>query len=304
MKNFPAVGPTSGLTFLNLFQKYITFHRNSVNVFDRREETTIQAYDNQYELVERFLILKNIVEISPTEFSITVGRSLFNYLIECREYSHNYSVRVVAACVRVLTYGAANEFIPYNPMAALKMRKTPPSKVVYLTPEELARFEDCYTYNYEMQSAKDMFLFQCYTGMDYGDMTSVNHTHIFEYKGTLYIAKDRNKTEVFAYIPYTEKVQRIFERNCFNMNLLANATLNRVIKDLARLSKIKKHLTSHIGRKTFAMNMLNDEQYSIEVVSKMLGHKSVKTTETFYANVQLERVHIEVQQKRRVLEAA
>lgn len=279
-------------SFLQLFRKFIQYHENTFDFFDKRKDVTIQAYYNRYNLVQEFLKEKEIQKITPTEFSITIGRALFNWLLS-QEYSHNYAVRIVGMCRAALHYGASHELIKYNPLAAYRLQKIPPGKPVYLSQDEVKLIERYDPACSMDEKAKDMFLFQCYTGLDYGDLISVRKNNIIEYKGKMYICKDRNKSNVEANIPYTDIVDYLFRKHNYNMKLLSNPKYNKALKDIAIDAGIDKHLTTHVGRKTFGMYALNVLGYSIQAVSKMLGHKTVKTTETYYAQVNIQRIHSE-----------
>ncbi|MFN8317133.1 MAG: tyrosine-type recombinase/integrase [Chitinophagales bacterium] len=290
-------------TFLQLFRKFISYHENAFDYFDKRKGVTIQAYHNRYNLVQQFLHERDLLQIAPIEFTIAVGRAFFNWLLQ-QEYSHNYCVRVVGMCRAALHYGAAHELIQYNPLAAYRIPKLPPAKPVYLTLDEIQRLEVYDPANSMDEKARDMFLFQCYTGLDYGDLISVRRSNIIDYRGKLYISKDRNKSNIEANIPYTEMADFLFKKHDYNMRLLSNPKYNKALKDVAIDAGIDKHLTTHVGRKTYAMTMLNHNQYSIEAVSKMLGHKSVKTTETYYAQVNIQLIHKELTEKETRLKRA
>lgn len=279
-------------TFLQLFRKFISYHENAFDYFDKRKGVTIQAYHNRYNLVQQFLHERDLLQIAPIEFTIAVGRAFFNWLLQ-QEYSHNYCVRVVGMCRAALHYGASHEFIQFNPLASYTIPKYPPAKPVFLTLDEIKSLEVYDPANSMDAKAKDMFLFQCYTGLDYGDLISVRKNNIIEYRGEVYISKDRNKSNVEANVPYTDIVDYLFRKHNYNMRLLSNPKYNKALKDVAIDAGIDKHLTTHVGRKTFGMYALNVLGYSIEVVSKMLGHKSVKTTELYYAQVNIQRVHEE-----------
>lgn len=283
------------MTFLELFRRYIAYHQNTTNFFDKRKSVTVKAYSNKYTLVNDFLYSENKVKIKAIDFTISVARRLITEL--STTYSHNYSVRIIELCRAVLKYGTSHEFIKYNPLSSLTMQKTAPNKLVYLTNEEIVLIEDHEPITTMIEKAKDMFLFMCFTGLDYGDLITVNHENIVEYKENLFIVKKRNKTSVEAFIPYTEKARKLFTKHDYNMKLLSNPRFNEALKDLAIDCGIDKHLTTHIGRKTYAMIMLNHKRYSMGAVSKILGHKSVKTTETHYAQVGIELVNSEFKEK-------
>jgi integrase/recombinase XerD len=294
-------------TFLQLFKSYIAYHENTSNPFDRRKKDTIQAYKNKYSLIQKFLFEKDMTGLMPTEFSITCARGFMRWLNESCGYSHNYCVRTVEICSAVMEEAASNEEITHNPLQPLKLKRVPPGKPIYLTETEISALHKYEAPNSMTEKAKNMFLFQCYTGFDYGDLITANKNNIcthrvrsfkdgvLEVKNMEFLIKDRKKSNPNrppseANIPYMLPAKEIFERHGYNMKLLSNPKYNAALKDIAIDCYIDKHLTTHVGRKTCAMLLLNNMGYSIQAVSKILGHSSVKTTETYYAQVNLELV--------------
>ena len=63
--------------------------------------------------------------------------------------------------------------------------------------------------------------------------------------------------------------------------MLSNQKLNNNLKIIAKKAGIKKAITFHIARHTFATTVTLSKGVSLEVVSKMLGHKSVKHTQHY-----------------------
>ncbi|GGW49396.1 hypothetical protein GCM10007383_36620 [Arenibacter certesii] len=57
--------------------------------------------------------------------------------------------------------------------------------------------------------------------------------------------------------------------------------MNAYIKEIADLCGISKNLTFHLARQTFATTVTLSNGVPIETVSKMLGHKSLKTTQHY-----------------------
>lgn len=66
--------------------------------------------------------------------------------------------------------------------------------------------------------------------------------------------------------------------------VLSNQKMNAYLQEIADVCKISKHLTFHIARHTFATTVTLSNGVPIESVSKMLGHRNLKTTE-HYAKV-------------------
>ncbi len=105
----------------------------------------------------------------------------------------------------------------------------------------------------------------------------------------------REKTEVDYFIPLMEIPKKILEKykaqTLKNGKLLpvkGSITVNRHLKEIAEICEIKKHLTFHLSRRTFATLTIS-KGVSLESVSKMLGHKNIQTTQ-IYAKMTTEKV--------------
>lgn len=60
--------------------------------------------------------------------------------------------------------------------------------------------------------------------------------------------------------------------------------MNAYLKEIGDVCKIKKPITFHLARHTFATTVTLSNGVPIESVSRMLGHRSLKTTQ-IYAKV-------------------
>ena len=63
--------------------------------------------------------------------------------------------------------------------------------------------------------------------------------------------------------------------------VLTNQKMNAYLKEIGDLSGLKKPLTTHLARHTFATTFTLSNGVSIESVSKMLGHKNLRTTQHY-----------------------
>lgn len=298
------------IPFLDLFRVFIKYYSETAIEYEKRDADTLQAYANKYRLVNDFLFKISLVKVKAVDFTVIMADDLLQHL--SASFSHNYSVRIVDLCRQVLDFGARKNHVKYNPLGSWKMLKTKPSEPVHLVPSEIILLEKYtpirtifekgryfYMVSIPRQSKKigvvikkihsaAMFLSQCYTGFDYGDIIRVREHHIISYINREYLKMKREKKSGgISVIPYFDETRRLFERYSYNMGLLCNPRYNEYIKYVAKECGIRKHLTTHVGRKTFAMIKLNHEGYSLESVSGMLGHKSVKTTEQHYARVDI-----------------
>jgi site-specific recombinase XerD len=62
---------------------------------------------------------------------------------------------------------------------------------------------------------------------------------------------------------------------------MSNQRMNSYLRELADMCEIRKDLTFHCARHTFATTVTLSNGVPIETVSKILGHKSLKTTQLY-----------------------
>lgn len=268
------------MKFLELFRSYIDYYRQTTIFFESRSPVTIQAYENKYSLVNAFLFDSKKIKLKASGFTIGVSKDLLEWANS--KYSHNYSVRIVEICKDVLDFGIDKELIKNHNLPLLQLKRVPPGATVYLTPQELTFLENYSPHDEVLEKARDLFLLQCYTGMAYVDATNLSKHNLMFYKSREYIFKKRKKTKKDSIIPITDGIKNILNKYDYSMKIIRNSDYNAALKTIAEDLKINKHLTTHVGRKTFAMINLNWLGHSMEGTSKMLGI-TIKTMEQHYA---------------------
>jgi integrase len=97
-------------------------------------------------------------------------------------------------------------------------------------------------------------------------------------------------TESASKIPILPVTQMIIDKyknhpQCNNedklLPILSNQKMNAYLKEIAGVCEIEKELTFHIARHTFATTVTLTNGVPIESVSKMLGHKNLRTTQHY-----------------------
>lgn len=108
----------------------------------------------------------------------------------------------------------------------------------------------------------------------------------------------QTKTKTTSNMTLHSKTERIIEKykthlTCTNLGrlllVLTDQKMNTYLKEIADLCKIQKKLTCHIVYHAFATTITLFNVVSIRAVSKMLGNKSIKTTQ-HYSNILDEKV--------------
>lgn len=157
---------------------------------------------------------------------------------------------------------------------------------------------------------RDAFIFQCFTGFAYQDVYGLTKDNItiVGNKGERWLIKDRGKTGVSEMVPILPIVEEIIEKYenhpvCRQKGCLlpinSNARYNGYLKELATICGISRELNTHLARHTFADMMLNSG-VPLEDVSKMLGHKNIRTTQR-YCKVRKPRISLNMIKAKAVL---
>jgi integrase len=160
----------------------------------------------------------------------------------------------------------------------------------FLTQDEIDTLIGLRFDSIELEQARDIFLFCCFTGLSYTDLCSLKKENIqLSCDGKLWIKGRRQKTDTEYNIPLLNIPKMILEKyekqqTDTDGNLLPVKYLqkyNSLLKEIAKTCGIDKRITSHLARHTFATTIALSKGVPIESVSKMLGHTSIKTTQIY-----------------------
>lgn len=181
----------------------------------------------------------------------------------------------------------------------------------FLTKEELACIEQKEFDIERLQMVQDLFVFSCYTGLCYMDVMQLKPFNVvIGSDGEYWINTTRQKTSEPVKIPMFKKAVNIIDKYRHDRRATAKGTLfpnvtnqimNNYLKEIANSCGIKKRLTFHIARHTFATTIALSNGMPIESVSKMLGHTSISTTQ-IYAKVVEKKLGEDMRDLRRKLE--
>lgn len=166
------------------------------------------------------------------------------------------------------------------------------SKRGHLTPEELEKLERVAPkLQRTLRRTLDMFLFSCYTGLRFSDIVSIKHENFHLIDDKLWLIYSSVKTDVNVRLPlfllFDGKAMSIYERysrrrskTLFDVSVSANSNVNKQLKRICQLAGVDKKLSFHMARHTNATLLLYNGA-NITTVQKLLGHKSVRTTEIY-----------------------
>ena len=139
----------------------------------------------------------------------------------------------------------------------------------------------------DLETARDVFLFACYTGAAYCDLMALRPEHLVrDDEGALWLKFNRQKTGVLCRIKLLPEALRLMNRlsDEGRNTLLPHihyTTYQSHLKALRLRAGITLPFTSHTARHTFATLVTLEQGVPIETVSKMLGHSTVRMTERY-----------------------
>jgi integrase len=161
---------------------------------------------------------------------------------------------------------------------------------VHLTPEELKRLEKIDVGKRKaLRKALDIFLFCCYTGLRFSDIVKIRRDNFQYIDGKLWLIFSSTKTKANIRLPvyllFEGKAVVLSEKytvnpSFFDININSNSNINKQLRVISQLAGIKKNISFHTARHTNATLLLYNGA-NITTVQKLLGHKSVKTTEIY-----------------------
>lgn len=184
----------------------------------------------------------------------------------------------------------ANDWLDKNPFANYKS-KVKEVERVYLSEVEIQNIINKDFKTERLSLVRGIFLFSCFTGLAYVNVKNLTKSYLsIGIDGEKWIFTRRQKTETASKIPILPLTQMIIDKyeddpECNNQSkllpILSNQKMNAYLKEIAGICEIDKELTFHIARHTFATTITLTNGVPIESVSKLLGHKNLRTTQHY-----------------------
>lgn len=154
----------------------------------------------------------------------------------------------------------------------------------FLTVDEVNAIEKTEMPTESLKRVKDLFLFQCYTGLAYADLMRFDMSKAVKGEKYYLVTDDRKKTGEGYTVVLMEKAMDILKKYDYKLPKMTCEQYNMRLKIMADSCGIEKPIASHFGRRTCGMLLLN-YGFPIEIVSKVLGHSNIKTTQQAYAKI-------------------
>ena len=295
--------PISALLIKNIFTGKIENHKMLLKIFqDHNNQVerlvgkdfapgTLERYKTAKKHLESYIKLEyKIEDISVKEIDHKFINGLEYYLKTERNCSHNTAIKYITNLKKIIRIAYANDWISKDPFYNWKARLKTVDRE-FLTKEEIQKLMEKEISIKRLDQVKDIFIFSCFTGLVYAEVKKMSKNDIvIGLDGDRWIKTKRTKTNTRSNIPLLNTAEVILEKYKEHLDVvqsqlllpvLSNQKMNAYLKEIADLCGINKNLTFHLARHTFATTVTLTNGVPIESVSKMLGHKSLKTTQHY-----------------------
>lgn len=181
---------------------------------------------------------------------------------------------------KIINEAISEELLDKSPFGRNKYQlKEEKSNREYLNPEELKKLEQLLDYNipHYLKNILIWFLLACYTGWRFRDLKDIDQWRIYEDHARIISHKTKTESIIF----FNSRIKNVFGLlDTGNYKLPSNQKSNDYIKEVVKLAGIKKHITFHCGRHTFAtINGMIGVDF--QVISNLLGHQDLKSTQRY-----------------------
>ncbi|QMW05289.1 site-specific integrase [Spirosoma foliorum] len=242
----------------------------------RGNENTIATYQFKFRPFTAFLTKFNYLNLPAEEFTPELLENYKTYLMVDRKNSDRTADKSRQVVKTILLWAAGTGLIKINPLLNTRIRVDKTPNLECLSQEEVQIVRSAPLMP-QLRAIADCFIFACYTGLAYQDLKDLSPENLQVKEGKRCIVGNRNKTGTEYIVPVTPIVNELMVKyNGVKLPLPSNQRYNTYLKDIMFLLGIKKRITTHTARKTFADWCINEIMMSDEATIVAMGQKDPK----------------------------
>ncbi len=248
---------------------------------------TLIKYQMSKDIMKQFIVDtlgKQDVELHDVTVSFVKKHDL--YLRTVRNNVTNSVTKRLQHLKKVVRYAKQLGFSDSNPFEFVKLSFEASSRT-FLDNAELELIKSFQPTKFVHQEVKDVFLFQCYTGIAHCDLMLLTKENIqTDNSGKKWLVFKRKKTKSVVQVPLLPITLSILSKyQHYSSGLLlpvqCNQAMNRRLKELMAAIGINKNISTHVGRHSFASSVTLANGIPLEIVSKLLGHSNTIITQVY-----------------------
>ena len=272
-------------TVLTLFQRHNDDVQKLVGI--SKSKTTWQKYERAKNHFAEFLKMKyRVSDISFKKINHMLLTDFEVYLKTVCKCNANTTAKFMQTFKHIVLIARNNGWLRSDPFVSYPIRLNEVDRG-YLTENEIKAIMSKKFPTKRLEQVRDIFIFSCFCGLAYIDMANLREENICpSFDGNLWIMGRREKTGVRFNILLLDIAKRILDKYKGQLPtgrllpVLSNQKTNAYLKEIGDVCGIKKNISFHLARHTFATYLLS-KGVSIESISKMLGHTNIKTTQIY-----------------------
>jgi integrase len=282
------------LSLLELYDAFLAERKTLIGVEISESSYKVTVWRRQ--VLVNFLEAKKLIDLRPEEFTHNLADKFIHWGLTEKSYKRNNINKALQNVVGALRWAVRRELLDKNPVEMYKYKAAIVAEIKYLNAGDLQQLTALESLASYLEKTRDCFVFQCWTGLAHADLVALDIARDAEYhrdKGTgglrrvlrITRAKSTMQKGYECVIPLLPEAERILAKYEDELPVVYNQLYNRHLKEIGQLCGFEADkMTSHVGRKTAGVMMLN-LGIRMETVSKFLGHSSTKMTEKIYAKI-------------------
>ncbi|RGN85455.1 site-specific integrase [Segatella copri] len=246
----------------------------------RNERKVCEHTKKRYDVFIKFLKTWGKIK-SFQDCNVSKVRAMDEYLhrqdkAQCTIYDYHKYLKLFIndAMIDGLIEQNPYKFLPFH------IGKGEKQYVDCVTEEQFAAIKKLKLSTPHILHARDLFLFQCYTGLAYSDLASFNYGNCEEIGGKMFYHAKRTKTDTDFVFQLLKPALEILQKYDFKLPRITNQKYNDYLKAIGQMVGVDR-LHTHMGRATAATLFLS-KGMPINIVARVLGHTTLRQT-TRYA---------------------
>ena len=249
------------------------------------------------------LLTEFVKDTGMTDIAITtITEDLFEeyrFYLKKRGLTTATMNRYLCWLSRLLYRAVSQRLIRCNPFENVKYEKTE-QKISFLQKTDVAKLMAMKVNDEEIEQARRMFVFACFTGLAIADMEHLQYRHIqMSADGQKYIRKERQKTKMEFIVPLHPIAEAIINQckkeqpSMKEMQTMkgkgddfifhcacSRSVMSAKLSIVGKACGIRERLSYHMARHTFGTMSLS-AGIPIESIAKMMGHASIASTQIY-----------------------
>jgi site-specific recombinase XerD len=251
---------------------------------------TVLRYERTVRYLEEFLQKRfHTSDIPLQNLNNAFVRDFEHFIRVEKDCAQNATVKYLKNLKKITKLALVNKWMSDDPFAEIHFHQTKSNRS-FLSEQELDMLLKHDFGTNSLNVIRDIFCFCAFTGMAFTDVQHLKPEHIVcDSSGNYWIRKAREKTNNMCNIPLLDIPLQIIGKykshpECCRKNVVlpvpSNQRMNSYLKAIADICGIKKTLTTHIARHTFATIAIANK-VSLEVIASVLGHTDLRTTRIY-----------------------